>query len=216
MYSAAHFFKIAAHYLLFIDPKAIQMKLTRLTQPIYDHLYCDISEFRSTFDLPVNDVDSLDDKADTLHTSLIIEELTELAEADSRIEQADAIVDSVYVLMGRLVHLGAQAMTDRLEISYLIDLLLCVAKNREIDFIRCWDEVHSSNMSKVCRNEQELTETIAFYAEQGVEIVGSKKGDFIIAKCAKDVEMAGKVVRQGKVLKSVYYRPADLTKLVKA
>lgn len=104
------------------------MKLTSLTQPIYDHLYRDISEFRSTFDLPVNDVDSLDDKADTLHTSLIIEELTELAEADSRIEQADAIVDSVYVLMGRLVHLGAQAMTDRLEISYLIDLLLCVAK----------------------------------------------------------------------------------------
>ncbi|EGT3625236.1 SAM-dependent methyltransferase [Morganella morganii] len=192
------------------------MKLTRLTQPIYDHLYRDISEFRSTFDLPVNEVDSLDDKADTLHTSLIIEELTELAEADSRIEQADAIVDSVYVLMGRLVHLGAQAMTDRLEISYLIDLLLCVAKNREIDFISCWDEVHSSNMSKVCRNEQELTETIAFYAEQGVEIVGSKKGDFIIAKCAKDVEMAGKVVRQGKVLKSVYYRPADLTTLVKA
>ncbi|HAY95707.1 MAG TPA: SAM-dependent methyltransferase, partial [Shewanella sp.] len=43
-----------------------------------------------------------------------------------------------------------------------------------------------------------------------------QQGDFIIAKCAKDVEMAGKVVRQGKVLKSVYYRPADLTTLVKA
>ncbi|MBW0279037.1 nucleoside triphosphate pyrophosphohydrolase family protein [Shewanella xiamenensis] len=192
------------------------MKLSCLTQPIYDHLYRDISEFRSTFDLAVNDASSLDDKADTLHTSLIIEELTELAEADSRIEQADAIVDSVYVLMGRLVHLGADHMHDKLEISYLIDLLLCVAKNREIDFIACWDEVHSSNMSKVCRNEQELAETIAFYAEQGVDIVGSKKGEFIIAKCAKDVEMAGKVVRQGKVLKSVYYRPADLTQLVKA
>ncbi|EGM68849.1 nucleoside triphosphate pyrophosphohydrolase family protein [Shewanella sp. HN-41] len=192
------------------------MKLTCLTQPIYDHLYHDISEFRSTFDLAVNEASSLDEKADTLHTSLIIEELTELAEADSRIEQADAIVDSVYVLMGRLVHLGATQMSDRLEISYLIDLLLSVAKNREIDFITCWNEVHSSNMSKVCRNEQELIETIAFYAEQGVEIVGSKKGEFIIAKCAKDVEMAGKVVRQGKVLKSVYYRPADLTQLVKA
>ena len=192
------------------------MKLTCLTQPIYDHLYHDISEFRSTFDLAVNEASSLDDKADTLHTSLIIEELTELVEADSRIEQADAIVDSVYVLMGRLVHLGATQMSDRLEISYLIDLLLSVAKNREIDFITCWNEVHSSNMSKVCRNEQELIETIAFYAEQGVEIIGSKKGEFIIAKCAKDVEMAGKVVRQGKVLKSVYYRPADLTLLVKA
>lgn len=191
------------------------MKLSQLTQPIFDHLYRDIFEFRNTFDLPVNDSASVDDQADTLHTSLIIEEMTELAEADTRIEQADAIVDSIYVLMGRLVHLGAAQVSDRLEISYLIDLLLNVAKNREIDFIKCWDEVHSSNMSKVCRNQQELDETIAHYAKQGVEIVGSIKGEFIIAKCAKDVEMAGKVVRQGKVLKSVYYRPANLTPLVK-
>ncbi|MCL1114937.1 nucleoside triphosphate pyrophosphohydrolase family protein [Shewanella basaltis] len=190
------------------------MKLSQLSQPIFEHLYRDIVEFRTTFDLPVNQPASLDDNADTLHTSLIIEEMTELAEADSRIEQADAIVDSVYVLMGRLVHLGATEVSSRIEISYLIDLLLNVAKNREIDFIQCWDEVHSSNMSKVCRNEQELSETIAHYAKQGVDIVGSKKGDFIIAKCARDVEMDGKVVRQGKVLKSVYYRPADLTSLV--
>lgn len=192
------------------------MKLSALDQPLYDHLYRDIREFRATFDLPIEDESTLDDKADTLHTSLAIEELTELAEADSRVEQADAIVDSVYVLMGRLVHLGATQLTDRVEISYVIDLLLHVAKNREIDFVTCWDEVHSSNMSKVCRNEKELTETIAFYSKQGVEIVGSTKGDFIIAKCAKDVDMAGKIVRQGKVLKSVYYRPADLDKLVKA
>lgn len=191
------------------------MKLTALTQPLYDHLYRDILQFRSTFDLPSEDETTLDDKADTLHTSLAIEELTELAEADTRIEQADAIVDSVYVLMGRLVHLGASQVNDRIEISYVIDLLLNVAKNREIDFSTCWDEVHSSNMSKVCRSEKELTETIAFYSKQGVEIVGSQKGEFIIAKCAKDVDMAGKVVRQGKVLKSVYYRPADLAKLVK-
>ena len=92
---------------------------------------------------------------------------------------------------------------------------LYVMSDDEGKFIQCWDEVHSSNMSKVCRNEQELNETIAHYAKQGVEIVGSTKGEFIIAKCAKNVEMAGKVVRQGKVLKSVYYRPADLTPLVK-
>lgn len=192
------------------------MKLTALQQPLYDHLYRDIHQFRSTFDLPIEDTSSLDDKADTLHTSLAIEELTELAEADCRIEQADAIVDSVYVLMGRLVHMGAKQVNDCIAISYLIDLLLHVANNRDIDFVRCWDEVHSSNMSKVCRNEQELAETVAHYAKQGVDIVGSKKGDFIIAKCAKDVDMAGKVVRQGKVLKSVYYRPADLSRLIKA
>ncbi len=190
------------------------MQLSVLTQPIYDHLYRDINEFRETFDLPCNDMTSLDEKADTLHSSLIIEELTELAEADCKIEQADAIVDSVYVLMGRLVHLGATKMEDNLAISYLLDLFLNVAKNREINFLPCWDEVHASNMSKVCRNAQEYQETKAFYAQQGVELVDSIKGPFVIAKCAKDVQMQGKLVRQGKVLKSVYYRPADLSQLV--
>ena len=191
------------------------MKLTALDQSLFDHLYQDIKQFRSTFDLAVEDAASLDDKSDTLHTSLIIEELTELAEADCKVEQADAIVDSVYVLMGRLVQLGHQKVEDNLSISYIIDLLLHVANNRNIDFVTCWDEVHSSNMSKVCRNEQEYQETEAFYAKQGVELMATAKGKFIIAKCAKDVDLENKTVRRGKVLKSVYYRPADLDKLVK-
>ncbi|EEX41825.1 nucleoside triphosphate pyrophosphohydrolase family protein [Vibrio furnissii] len=189
------------------------MHLSKLTQDIYDHLYRDITEFRSTFDLPVAAPASLDGKADTLHTSLAIEELTELAEADNKTEQADAIVDSVYVLMGRLVHLGDTNVSDNLAISYLIDLLLNVAVNRGIDFLPCWDEVHSSNMSKVCRNEQEYAETEAFYAKQGIQLMAVQKGDYIIAKCAQDFVSEGKTIRQGKVLKSVYYRPADLAKL---
>lgn len=189
------------------------MHLSKLTQEIFDHLYRDITEFRSTFDLPVAAPGSLDDKADTLHTSLAIEELTELAEADNKTEQADAIVDSVYVLMGRLVHLGDAKVSDNLTVSYLIDLLLNVAVNRGIDFVPCWDEVHSSNMSKVCRNEQEYAETEAFYAEQGIKLMAVQKGDYIIAKCAEDFVAEGKTIRQGKVLKSVYYRPADLAKL---
>ena len=189
------------------------MNLSQLSQEIYDHLYRDIEEFRSTFDLPVAAPETMDEKGDTLHTSLAIEELTELAEADSKIEQADAIVDSVYVLMGRLVHLGQTKVEDNLAISYLIDLLLNVSKNRSIDFLPCWDEVHSSNMSKVCRNETEYAETEAFYAEQNIKLMAVQKGEYIIAKCAEDFVSEGKTVRQGKVLKSVYYRPANLESL---
>ncbi|WP_456297279.1 nucleoside triphosphate pyrophosphohydrolase family protein [Vibrio sp. AK197] len=189
------------------------MHLSKLTQELYDHLYQDITEFRSTFDLPVAAPSTLDEKGDTLHTSLAIEELTELAEADSKVEQADAIVDTVYVLMGRLVHLGQSQVEDNLAISYLIDLLLNVAVNRRIDFVPCWDEVHSSNMSKVCRSEQEYAETEAFYAQQGITLMAVQKGDYIIAKCAQDFVAEGKTIRQGKVLKSVYYRPADLMAL---
>ncbi|MGO2509126.1 MAG: nucleoside triphosphate pyrophosphohydrolase family protein [Vibrio hibernica] len=189
------------------------MQFTLLTSELFTHLYQDISEFRFTFDLPIADLNSLDDKADTLHTSLAIEELTELAEADCKTEQADAIVDTVYVLMGRLVHRGDNTLEANTGISYIVELLLHVAKNRGIHFLPCWDEVHSSNMSKVCRNEQEFTETQAFYAKQNVELDGIEKGEYIIAKCAKDVDMQGKIVRKGKVLKSVYYRPADLASL---
>jgi predicted HAD superfamily Cof-like phosphohydrolase len=186
------------------------MNLSKLTPELFAHLYKDISEFRYTFDLPVANPESLNQQADTLHTSLAIEELTELAEADSKIEQADAIVDTIYVLMGRLVHLGHDNVHSNLTISYLIDLLLNVAANRSIDFVPCWNEVHSSNMSKVCRNEQEFAETKHFYSKQGIEIAPVVKGHYIIAKCAQDFLSEGKIIRQGKVLKSVYYRPADL------
>ena len=189
------------------------MLLSKLNDDIFQHLYRDITEFRSVFDLPVASPESLDQQADTLHTSLAIEELTELAEAENKTEQADAIIDSVYVLMGRLVHLGHDAIEDNLSINYIIDLLLNVAANRNIDFLPCWDEVHSSNMSKVCRSEAEYADTEAHYIKQGVQLMAVQKGDYIIAKCAQDVVTDGKTIRKGKVLKSVYYRPADLEPL---
>ncbi|QSH59246.1 SAM-dependent methyltransferase [Photobacterium damselae subsp. damselae] len=190
------------------------MKLTVLDQPLYDHLYRDIREFRETFDLAIEVPESLNEQSDTLHTSLAVEEMTELAEADSLVEQADAIVDSVYVLMGRLVHLGDKQVSDNLGISYLIDLLLQIAQRLNIDFVACWDEIHSSNMSKVCRNQQEFDDTQAHYAKQDIEVTSTQKGEYLIVKCAKDVELEDKIIRQGKVLKSLYYRPADLVKLV--
>lgn len=189
------------------------MKLSVLTQDLFDHLYRDISEFRHTFDLPVNDAVSLNENADILHTSLIIEELTELTQAKCKTEQADAIVDSVYVLMGRLVHLGHNKIDDNITINYLIDLLLNVARNCSINFLPCWDEVHSSNMSKVCRSQQQYIETEAFYAKQGIALMPIVKGDYIIAKCAADFISEEKTIRQGKVLKSIYYRPANLKPL---
>ncbi len=193
------------------------MKLQLLTPALFTKIYRDICEFRQTYDLPVADAASLNDQQDTLHTSLITEELTELAEAQDTVKQADAIVDSIYVLVGRLSHLGIDnSADDTTGISYMIDVLLQVANRRGIEFEPCWDEVHSSNMSKVCRTQQELDDTIAHYAEQGIKIEGVTKGDYLIAKCAEDFQQGSKLVRRGKVLKSVYYRPADLAKLLSA
>ncbi|GAL09911.1 hypothetical protein JCM19233_888 [Vibrio astriarenae] len=62
----------------------------------------------------------------------------------------------------------------------MIDLLLNVAANLSIDFLPCWDEVHSSNMSKVCRNEQEFADTEAHYAKQGIQLQAVVNGDYIM------------------------------------
>jgi len=190
------------------------MRLSKLNQDLFDRLYLNIIEFRETFDLPVNSPSSLDEKADTLHTSLAIEELTELGEASSRVEQADAIVDTIYVLMGRLVHLGHFRLDSNIAISYLIDLLLNIANNLNIDFMACWDEVHASNMSKVCQSQAEFDATQEHYAKEGIKLTAVKKGHYLIAKCAEDVVSGSKTIRQGKVLKSVHYRPAKLAALV--
>ncbi|MBV7317435.1 nucleoside triphosphate pyrophosphohydrolase family protein [Shewanella sp. NIFS-20-20] len=190
------------------------MHLTELTPALYQHLYTDITEFRHAFELPVAATEAMETGSCQLHTSLIVEEMTELAQAANKIEQADALVDCVYVLMGRLVHLGAQAYDSRPDLAHMLDTLLQVARNLAIDFMPCWDEIHQSNMSKLCQSESELTATQAFYAAKGVRLNAFAKGGAWIVKCAADAMLDNKPIRAGKVLKSVGYRPADLSALV--
>lgn len=193
--------------------------LTKLTQELYNKLYQDITEFRTTFGLPVN-VSLHTEEDDKLHTSLIVEEMTELAQADSKVEQADAIVDSVYVLMGRLVH--AYTCTDKVDESFMhavsvtsqIEVLLHVADNLGIDFLSCWDVIHASNMSKACNNEAEFEDTRAHYATLGIKVVSEEVNGKLVVKCAEDFVSDEKTVLKGKVLKSVFYTPANLEPLM--
>lgn len=185
------------------------IKLNKLNQELFDKLSDDIVEFRNTFDLPV--FCGVDDNSDQLHTSLIVEEMTELAQADSKIEQADAIVDSVYVLMGRSVQEGSLSIGS---VGAQIDVLLHVAENLGIDFLACWDDIHASNMSKVCNTDDEFEDTKAFYAQSGIEVVGVPKNGKIVVKSSKDHITPEKTIREGKVLKSVHYRPANLEPLM--
>ncbi|EPE37400.1 conserved conserved hypothetical protein [Candidatus Photodesmus katoptron] len=190
------------------------MELSKLNQNIFDHLYLDIIEFRKTFDLPVSKPLTLDEKSDKLHNSLAIEELTELAQAENKIEQADAIIDIVYVLVGRLVHLGQSKIKDNLTINYLIDLLLSVSINLGIQFLPCWNEVHLSNMSKACRNKKEYLDTKAFYKKQGIKLIGIPKDNYIIAKCSEDFIKNNQIILKNKIIKSIYYHPANLASII--
>lgn len=193
-----------------MDTHKTNLKL--LTPELYTSLFEDIVDFREAFDLPISTPDSFNESHDALHTSLAIEELNELASAQSKTDIADAVIDTVYVLIGRDVHIGTNTLN-----VYLIELLLNIAERQGIDFKAGWDEVHSSNMSKLCPNEDDFNKTQEYYKGLGVNVYGTVKPNGMIAvKCAEDVTyMAGgvqKSIKKDKVLKSISYAEADLTK----
>ena len=178
------------------------MNFKLLNDELLKKLTCDIFEFRKTFGLVVNSkISAVDDE---FHTSLIVEELHELSEANTDVNRADAIVDSVYVLMGRYVHYMGYSndySASILHVKYMVDVLLQVAEKSNFDFIACWDNIHASNMSKVCTSIDEAELTISKYRESGVSTYYEQVGKYYTVKRTTD----------GKVLKSINYTPADLS-----
>ncbi len=186
------------------------LRLRFLNAKRADKLFSDITEFRTMYDLPINSPENFDEKHDELHTNLIVEEMGEFGDALKNICRLDAIVDSVYVLMGRNVQHGKFLI----ELDHVIDLFLAMANRYELDFDAAWDEIHSSNMSKACKTQDEYDLTEAFYKERGVIVYPTHKGGLIIVKCKEETTFKGDIIKPGKVMKSVNYRPADLTQIV--
>ncbi|WP_261817974.1 nucleoside triphosphate pyrophosphohydrolase family protein [Vibrio gallicus] len=181
-----------------------------LTSTLWSKLYADIVAFRQLFNLPI--ATGIDSEALChLHSNLMIEELTELARADSKVEQADAITDTVYVAVGRAVHAGHEALSET-TISRQVDVLLNVANALEIPFEKCWDAVHQSNMSKAALNEAQAQETVEVYAQKGISASYKQKNDMYIVFCDQDSKSNdGIVIKQGKILKNKYYQAVDLS-----
>ncbi|ANO35002.1 hypothetical protein BCT86_09835 [Vibrio breoganii] len=183
---------------------------TQLTPELWNKLYQDIVEFRQLFNLPINTgIES--DKLCHLHSNLMIEELTELARATNKEDQADAITDTVYVAVGRAVHAGHEALNDTTT-ARQVDVLLNVAKTLNIPFEQCWDAVHASNMSKAALDEQQAKETVEVYSAKGVSADYKLKNDKYIVFCNQDsVATDGVMIKEGKILKNKYYEAVDLS-----
>ena len=142
----------------------------------------DLKEFHDTFKLPVLDEPQIPAKKRCeLRINLLQEELDELKEAienNDLIEVADAFSDIQYVLSGAIHEFG---MGSR--------------------FKALFDEVHRSNMSKVCKTLEEAEATVKFYKEEkNTEGYIEQDGDGYLVYRSSDK----------KVLKSVNYSPADI------
>lgn len=144
-----------------------------------------VAEFHKTFNAPVLETPQIPSKERCdLRVSLLQEELNELKEAiadNNLVEIADALCDLQYVLSGAVLEFGLG--------------------NK---FVKLFDEVQRSNMSKACANQQEADETIAFYQEKGEEAFSEISGEKINVHRKSD----------HKVLKNKYYSPADLQSIL--
>lgn len=188
-------------------------RLNNLTADIHNKLFDDITEFRTSFGLPINSPRSggMSGEDDALHTSLFIEELSEIVTSKTLAESADALIDSAYVLVGREVQLNEFIP----EIEVILDALIAVSERNGIPFMKVWDIVHASNMSKLSKTEDDFVASKEFYRNLGVPVIGESQANGLIAiKCSEnttyvDAKGVEKSIKKGKVLKSISYHAAD-------
>lgn len=190
------------------------MKFNPDHAPLYKHMFNAICEFRRVFDLPI--ATQMTDAEDANHNALLVEELTELAVAKSKVAQADAVVDALYVHMGRLVQMNIYDPMHNPVAAYPIQVLIEVGQRLELSVLEIFDEVHQSNMSKVVTNEEDLNASIDVLTSKGYEVKSSeveyKNKKYFILKAATDSAELG--VKAGKVLKPVTFHEPDIKKLL--
>lgn len=150
--------------------------------------YQSVVEFNKTFgvavhDTPQHDIFKRDPKLVEYRLHLIREEVAELEAAcksHDLVETLDALADIVYVVQGMACSLG-------------------------LDLDKAFDIVHQSNMSKVCRDEDEAKATVAYY-EANSDKLGYDSPAYRKTPDGKSFVVYNQSTM--KVLKSVNYTPA--------
>ncbi|MCC2591651.1 nucleoside triphosphate pyrophosphohydrolase family protein [Chryseobacterium sp. MFBS3-17] len=144
-----------------------------------------VAEFHKTFNAPVLETPQIPSaERCTLRVSLLQEELNELKEA---IEAHDLVE-------------VADALCD---LQYVLSGAVLEFGLGE-KFGRLFSEVQRSNMSKACENEEQAIQTMQHYQAKGVESYYEKSGDkYNVHRSSDD-----------KVLKSIFYSPADLKTII--
>ena len=145
-----------------------------------------VTEFHKKFDNPINLTPTLPNRRlAVLRVNLIQEELDELNTAilnKDIVEIADALSDLQYVLTGTYIAFGLQNIAHEL-----------------------FEEVHRSNMSKLCKTKEEAEETQKYYASK------RKMETYLIPR---GTEFEVRKVSDDKTLKSVNYSPCNLKPII--
>lgn len=175
-----------------------------------DKLAKDVTEFRKANGLPLYWNGTKEELI--VGDSVIDEEFTELVDAVDIVDKVDALIDWAYTLVGKMVHTKTSLHYEHsFEAQLITGTIVKQFERRGIDFLKCWDEVHRSNMSKACKTEMELIETAIHYEQKGISVYHEKINGLYVVKCEHD--NSGQV-KKGKVLKNVFYSEADLAPII--
>ncbi len=140
-----------------------------------------VMEFNSVFGVPELHAPGIPSKeAIDLKIRLIQEELDELkiaAESNDIVGVADALADIQYVTSGAITGFGLQNSFDDI-----------------------FNEVHSSNMSKICKDEIDANNTVKYWTDMGQPSYKIFERNSWFVKRTAD----------NKIMKSVSYRAADI------
>lgn len=172
-----------------------------------------------------------------LRNKLFAEEVAELDESVSnadRVGQLDAICDTIYILVGTAVTYMDPVIDERLSDALRLSMKGNDTKGRLMLLMSCYNQmqysvsaldhvmtisknlgfstpqivegfkrVHQSNMTKFCNTKREANDTMLKYLAETIECTWVERGGKFV------------VIRDdGKILKSVYYKPVILEDLV--
>jgi len=159
--------------------------------------YDRIREFNKAFGVreihePRDDIFETEERLIDYRKSLVLEEVEEMLDSIKNkdlVELIDALTDINYVVLGFYTALGISAD-------------------------KAFDIVHQSNMSKLCKTEEEAKETVLYY-EANKDKLGYDSPAY--RKADDNINYVVYNRSTGKILKSINYHPAtnELRKLCK-
>ena len=148
----------------------------------------DVLKFHKAFHHPIGDYPVIENSVEDLQNKdisknrikFIQEEIDEYKTAikqNNTIEVIDALVDILYFTYGTLIIHGLHTKLDE-----------------------CFNEIHKSNMSKLCYTIEEVNRTIDFYNNQKIDCIYNKHDNYYVVM-NKETK---------KILKSINYCPPNL------
>lgn len=87
------------------------------------------------------------------------------------------------------------------DLQSLVENICLMTSLMNVDVNRAFNEVHISNMTKVCSNEMEAKDTILSYMNKNVESSYRKMDSYWVVYD----------IKTGKILKNINYKPVDLS-----